>query len=424
MERLFSQAGATLERYVTQHKPELRTRLWLLNIPTSPDDLGDQLAAIELERAATSAQLAALEAETYKPDPAVLADPILAPDAERRWNRQRLDVAAIHGNRLAELTRQQQALARQAQAIAQREAIEAERPDGCFCLGFGGWGVFLVLSGAPVWQYWCSCPDALAMQANAEQARSEYLAAHPHEVDPEKDELTERLARSGIEPGAHLLDLDALDVEPANAKAFAAARAYIERIEAQYARKSFGWADVEGRADVRQTVALYPDIADPWLYLWGDVGRGKTALARALLARWLRGDRPGYFVNVSAWLDSLRRSFERRDDVTPTSALLLPVRTRRLVVLDDFGTESVTGWTLSTVYEVLNYRYDRRLPTILTSNYSPAEAISSLAPDPTQARRMLSRIGELADVQRLAGRNRRERQARLIPEMASGTTSA
>jgi DNA replication protein DnaC len=40
----------------------------------------------------------------------------------------------------------------------------------------------------------------------------------------------------------------------------------------------------------------------------------------------------------------------------------------RLLILDDLGVENATDWANEQLYRVLDGRYDRRLPTILTTN--------------------------------------------------------
>ncbi len=60
-----------------------------------------------------------------------------------------------------------------------------------------------------------------------------------------------------------------------------------------------------------------------------------------------------------------------------------------LVVLDDLGRENTTDWTAEIVYALVNSRYERLLPTMVTSNRSKADlgsgpywpALSRLAED-------------------------------------------
>jgi DNA replication protein DnaC len=42
------------------------------------------------------------------------------------------------------------------------------------------------------------------------------------------------------------------------------------------------------------------------------------------------------------------------------------VRTAPLLVLDDLGTESASPWAQEKLYQLFNYRYTTRLPTVIT----------------------------------------------------------
>ena len=42
------------------------------------------------------------------------------------------------------------------------------------------------------------------------------------------------------------------------------------------------------------------------------------------------------------------------------------MRTAPLLVLDDLGTESATPWAKEKLYQIFNYRYVARLPTVIT----------------------------------------------------------
>ncbi len=39
------------------------------------------------------------------------------------------------------------------------------------------------------------------------------------------------------------------------------------------------------------------------------------------------------------------------------------------LVLDDLGTESATSWAREKLYQICNYRYLARLPTVFTTSY-------------------------------------------------------
>jgi DNA replication protein DnaC len=109
---------------------------------------------------------------------------------------------------------------------------------------------------------------------------------------------------------------------------------------------------------------------------------GKTHLAAAIANYVANQSEPVLFVVVPDLLDHLRASF------SPSSSIRYDkrfdeIRTASLLVLDDLGTESATAWAQEKLYQLFNYRYNARLPTVITS----AKPIDEM--DPRLASRML-----------------------------------
>ena len=126
----------------------------------------------------------------------------------------------------------------------------------------------------------------------------------------------------------------------------------------------------------------YAETPQDWLVLTGTYGCGKTHLAAAIAnSRTLRGH-PALFILVPDLLDHLRATFN------PQSAMSFDkrfeeVRRAPLLILDDLGTESATPWAREKLYQIFDYRYNARLPTVITTA-SPIEEL-----DPRLATRML-----------------------------------
>ena len=104
-----------------------------------------------------------------------------------------------------------------------------------------------------------------------------------------------------------------------------------------------------------------------WLLILGKYGCGKTHLAAAIANARLEQGAPALFVIVPDLLDHLRATY------APNSTMRYDeqvdkVRTAPLLILDDLGTESSTPWAQEKLYQILNYRYNSRLPTVITSN--------------------------------------------------------
>ncbi|MFP4395775.1 MAG: ATP-binding protein, partial [Anaerolineales bacterium] len=104
-----------------------------------------------------------------------------------------------------------------------------------------------------------------------------------------------------------------------------------------------------------------------WLIFTGDYGCGKTHLAAAIANQRVKEGHPALFVTVPDFLDYLRASFYPQSAV-PYDKRFEEVRNAPFLVLDDLGTEYATPWAQEKLYQLFNYRYVARLPTVITSS--------------------------------------------------------
>jgi len=104
-----------------------------------------------------------------------------------------------------------------------------------------------------------------------------------------------------------------------------------------------------------------------WLLLMGGYGCGKTHLAVAIANERIQQGQPALFVVVPDLLDYLRATFSPTSPVT-YDARFDEVRTAPLLILDDLGAQSITPWATEKLYQILNYRYNAQLPTVITTN--------------------------------------------------------
>ncbi len=104
-----------------------------------------------------------------------------------------------------------------------------------------------------------------------------------------------------------------------------------------------------------------------WLLLTGGFGVGKTHLAAAIGNAVVDHGQKAMFLLVPDLLDHLRASFAPDSDIT-YDALFDRLKNTPLLILDDLGSESATPWAQEKLFQLLNHRYMRRLPTVITSN--------------------------------------------------------
>ncbi len=110
----------------------------------------------------------------------------------------------------------------------------------------------------------------------------------------------------------------------------------------------------------------YADNPKGWLLLLGENGTGKTHLAAAIgHYRLSMGENP-LFVSVIDFLDHLRSTFSPNSS-TSYDYVFNQVRNSRLLILDGFGNQSATPWAKEKLFQVLDFRYAAKLPTVITS---------------------------------------------------------
>ena len=134
----------------------------------------------------------------------------------------------------------------------------------------------------------------------------------------------------------------------------------------------------EQRENLQRAVELARSFADSptgWLVLLGDYGSGKTHLAAAVANAVGGQGQQVLFVTVPDLLDYLRAAYDPSSHQSYDKRFN-EIKTARLLVLDDLGTESATPWAREKLYQLFNYRYTAQLPTVITT----AHALDDLDP--------------------------------------------
>lgn len=125
----------------------------------------------------------------------------------------------------------------------------------------------------------------------------------------------------------------------------------------------------EDRLSVEKAYNIACDFAKSpqgWLVLQGLNGCGKTHLAAAIANSLRESGREVLFIVVSDLLDHLRSSFGPESRIS-YDALFEKIKKVPVLVLDDFGEHSATTWAQEKIYQLINYRYNARLATVITS---------------------------------------------------------
>ncbi|GAP08433.1 MAG TPA: DNA replication protein DnaC [Anaerolinea thermolimosa] len=144
-----------------------------------------------------------------------------------------------------------------------------------------------------------------------------------------------------------------------------------------YSRMTFGSFNMrereklspEERANLEKAFQLAQTFAENprgWLVFSGTYGCGKTHLAAAIGNYQASRGQPPIFVVVPDLLDHLRSTFSPNSTVS-YDEVFEEVRSARLLILDDLGTQNASPWAREKLYQIFNHRYTAELPTVITT---------------------------------------------------------
>jgi len=135
----------------------------------------------------------------------------------------------------------------------------------------------------------------------------------------------------------------------------------------------------------------FTETPDGWLVLSGGVGCGKTHLASAIKNERDEQGLQTLFKTAPDLLDYLRATYAPDSNVTYDRGFDA-IRNAEVLILDDYGAHSSTPWAEEKLFQLLNYRFNARLPTVITTNQPLDRVAPAAASAPNQELRILSRL--------------------------------
>jgi DNA replication protein DnaC len=219
----------------------------------------------------------------------------------------------------------------------------------------------------------------------------------------------------GVCDGSGWIEVDDLTARPCQCRALKAKRKQSRRLGTGIPKRFRGVgfdrqpiADMDPALtrEIRQFVRDVDGNLDKGrgLWLFGDVGTGKTSLAMLVSKAALEAGRSVAIYSMPRLLSDIKETYE---DNSERSYMQLFERLVGvdLLHIDDLGAEKRTDWVLEQLYSIINERWQEQRSIVVTTNLVDVDELrAQIGP------RTVSRLHEMCDLIPIMGRDRRMQQ--------------
>jgi len=219
----------------------------------------------------------------------------------------------------------------------------------------------------------------------------------------------------GVCDGSGWIEVDDLTARPCECRALKAKRKQSRRLGTGIPKRFRGVGfDRQPIADmdpalVREIRSYVRDVNSnldkgKGLWLFGDVGTGKTSLAMLVSKAALEAGRSVAIYSMPRLLSDIKETYEDRSE-TSYMQLFERLVSVDLLHVDDLGAEKRTEWVLEQLYSIINERWQEQRSVIVTTNLIDVDELrDQIGP------RTVSRLHEMCDLIPIMGRDRRMQQ--------------
>jgi DNA replication protein DnaC len=140
------------------------------------------------------------------------------------------------------------------------------------------------------------------------------------------------------------------------------------------------------------------------LWMFGDVGTGKTSLAMLVSKAALEAGRSVAIYSMPRLLADIKETYEDRSESSYMQLFDRMVGVD-LLHIDDLGAEKRTEWVLEQVYSIINERWQEQRSVVVTTNLIDVDELRDQI-----GARTVSRLHEMCELIPIMGRDRRMQQ--------------
>ena len=113
------------------------------------------------------------------------------------------------------------------------------------------------------------------------------------------------------------------------------------------------------------------------IIIYGSIGYENTHLAASIANEIIRNKKIALLERTSSIIDRIKESFNKT--VTTESEIMELYSNVDMLIIDDFGSETISKWALEKLYRIINNRYENELPIVITTRYTREELMEEIA---------------------------------------------
>lgn len=113
------------------------------------------------------------------------------------------------------------------------------------------------------------------------------------------------------------------------------------------------------------------------IIIYGSIGYENTHLAASIANEIIRNKKIALLERTSSITDRIKESFNKT--VTTESEIMELYSNVDMLIIDDFGSETISKWALERLYRIINNRYENELPIVITTRYKREELMEKIA---------------------------------------------
>lgn len=233
----------------------------------------------------------------------------------------------------------------------------------------------------------CTCPEAAEMWERVDREAEE--AKKEEERKKKQAAIQERISKliknSGMGGRFQNRTFDRWEITEENRKAFGVCKRYADSFDIMLPEK-----DEKGRARP-------PQKERNGLFIVGGYGVGKTHLAASIANQLLQRRTPVICMTMIDMLDRIKETFDKSGEGTEAQIKRLYTDVP-LLIIDDLGSEQPTEWGSTTIYSIINARYEAYMPVIVTTNCGVDELVQRMTPRDASDRNAKKTVDRLREM--------------------------